>query len=90
MQRCLLSVKASIGVGSLLDMSSNANTATVATRIGDTSRCPNRPRIVNAVWASNEVTAIKLKVAVLNSPAVPLGVLGSGLSTSGVSDLALS
>lgn len=90
MHRGLLSVKASIRVGSPLDTSSNANTVTVATRVSNTSGCPNRPRIVNALWAGDEVTASKLKVAVLDSPAISLGILRGGLSTGGVSDLTLS
>lgn len=75
MHRCLLSVKASIRVGSLLDTSSNANTVTITPGVSNTSGCPNRPRIVHAVWAGDEVTASKLKVAVLDSPAISLGIL---------------
>jgi hypothetical protein len=86
----LLCVKASVGVGSFLDTSHNANTIIVSTRVGHTSRGPNRPRVFNAVWASNKVSASELKVSVLDCPAVPLGIFGGRLSAGGISNLTLT
>lgn len=85
----LLGVQATVGVGSTFDTSGNTNTVTVSSRVGHTSRGPNRPRGFNAVWASNKVTASKLQVSILDCPAFPLGVPGGGLSAGGISNLTL-
>lgn len=86
----LLGIVATVGVGSLLNTSSNSNTVLVASRVRNTSGGPDRPGTVNAVGAGNQIVASELKVTILDSPSLTLGVLGSGLSTSGVSNLSLT
>lgn len=86
----LLGVAAAIGVRGLLNASSNAHTVGVASRVGNASRSPDAPGTINAVGAGNQIVSSELEVAILLGPALALGVLGSGLSTSGVSNLALA
>ena len=86
----LLGVAAAIGVRGLLDTSGNAHTVGVASRVGNASRSPDAPGTVNAVRAGNQIVSSELKVAILLGPALALGVLGSGLGTRGVSNLALA
>lgn len=89
-QPWLLGVDATVRVGSRLESSGNANAVRVPSRVGHASICPDRPSAVNAVGAGNQVVAGELEVSILGCPALTLGVLGSGLSTSGVSDLTLA
>lgn len=86
----LLGVAAAIGVRGLHDTSGNAHTVGVASRVGNASRSPDAPGTVNAVGAGNQIVSCELEVAILLGPAFALGVLGGGLSTSGVSNLALA
>ena len=86
----LRGVLAAVGVGCLHNTSGNANTVLVASGVINTSRGPDAPGTINAVGASDQVLARELQVAILHCPSLALGVLGSGLSTSGVSDIALT
>lgn len=86
----LLGVAAAIGGGSLLDTSGNTHTVGVASRVGNASGSPDAPGTINAVRAGNQIVSGELEVAILLGPALALGVLGSGLGTSGVSNLALA
>jgi hypothetical protein len=86
----LLGIQASAGVGSLHHTNSNADTVSISTRIGDTSGDPDRPGIVNAVWAGNKDIASELKVSIVDFPTISVGILRGGLSASGISSLTLS
>lgn len=85
-----LGVEAAVRVRSFLNSCSNTNTVLVATRVSNSSRCPDGPGTVNAVRTSNQVLASKLEVSLLDSPSLPFRVLGSGLSTGRVADQALA
>ena len=86
----LRGVAAAIRVRGLHDTSGNSHTVGVASRVGNASRSPNAPGTVDAVGAGNQVVSCELEVAILQGPALALGVRGAGLSTSGVSNLALA
>lgn len=90
MSASLLGVEAAVGVLGVLDASGDANTVLVTTGVRNASVGPNRPGAVDAVGASEEIVASELKVSVLHGPALALGVLGGGLSTSSVSDDSLA
>lgn len=86
----LLGVQAAIGVGSLLNAGSNANTVLVASRVRNSSGCPDRPSSIDAVGAGNQIVASELQVLVLDGPSLALGVLRGRLGTSGISNLSLA
>ena len=86
----LRGVAAAIGVRGLHDASGNAHTVGVASRVGNAGRSPDAPGTVNAVGAGNQIVSSELEVAILLGPALALGVLGSGLSASGVSNQTLA
>lgn len=69
-------------------MSSNANAILVATRVSDTRGGPDAVAV--GTGAGDEAGSVELEVAILDGPALALGVLGSGLDTDGVANLALA
>ena len=86
----LLSVDTAVGLGGDFNPGGNANAVRVASGIVNTGRCPDRPGAVNAVGASKQIIAGELEVSVLDVPPLTLGVLGSTLGTSGISNLSLA
>lgn len=86
----LLGVVATIGVGGLLHTGGNTDAVLVSSGVLDSGRSPDRPGSVDTVRAGDQVFLRKLKVVVLDSPALALGVLGGGLGASGVSNLSLA
>ena len=85
----LLGVDATVGVGGLLNPSSNSDTALVATRVLNIGVSPDTPSAIDAVGAGNQILSIVLKVVVaVDSPTAT----GSGgrLGTGRVLDHALA